>query len=144
MSLIKAAMQALDLGNAAAYAGMGLKSKQLFDVFGAYFRGVEFPKTGQMAISGLRNLASRPMVGAARAGLVGFGALAAWNMMPRHTAFAIPAGLAAGTGTGYGLGRFTQQFPRAGMGLRIGGGLLAGSLVYQGLRSPQPSEYQVS
>lgn len=146
MSMLQAAMRALDFGNAAKLVSMGLKSKQTFDVFGAYFRGVEFARAGQLSsISELKNLASRPWVGVARAGLVAGGALAAWQAIPRSDVLAIPAGLGTAAGSFYGLGRVTQNIPAKGaaLGLRAAGGLIAGSLAYQGLRSPRPDEYRV-
>ncbi len=146
MSMLKAAMQALDFGNAVSWAKMGLRNKQTFDVFGAYIRGVELPRGGRMAIDALQGLPSRLGVGAARTGLLGFGALATWNMLPRNNTLAIPAGVGAGIGTAYGMGRIPHiaQGAKWAGGLRAAGGLLAGSLVYQGLRAAGPSEYQVN
>ena len=144
MSMLQAAIRALDFGNAAAFVKMGLKSKQTFDVFGAYFRGAELPRAGSVAISELKNLASNPWVGAARAGLIAGGTLAAWQAIPRSNALAIPAGIGTSVGAYYGLGRLAEKAPgKVGIGLRVAGGLMAGSLAYQGLRAPRQEEYRV-
>ncbi|MHA2067623.1 MAG: hypothetical protein ACXABY_24940, partial [Candidatus Thorarchaeota archaeon] len=106
MSMLRSAMQALDLQNAGAWARMGLRDKQVFDVFGAYFRGAELPRAGAAAgMDALAGLQSNFGVGAMRSGLFAFGAVGAWNMLPRSNALAIPGGLGAGAGAAYMAGQ---------------------------------------
>jgi hypothetical protein len=71
------------------------------------------------------------------------GALAAWSMFPRSDALALPAAGGAAVGGFAAAGRIPALAAKTPttMALRAGAGLLAGSMAWQGLRSPRPSDY---
>jgi hypothetical protein len=151
---------ALNLKNATRMTKMGLKRRQLGGVLGAYFRGVDVPalasnigrggRTGgvnTMAMGNLNNLAAftggqgnmgtaaARIAAAAGAGIVGL------NLAKGNDLVAGAAGLGAFAGTFGALGRIPGAGGTAGTLLRGAGGLMAGSIAWQGLRGPRMSDY---
>lgn len=142
---------AINLRHASRVARMGLKHRQLGGVLGAYFRGVEVPalaanlgtSDAQAALKSFIGGTTSMGTGATRVA-AGIGAgLAGVNILGGND---VTAGIgAAGAYAGaYGaLGYIPKLRTGVGGGLaRAAGGLMAGSIAWQGLRGPRMSDYQ--
>ena len=140
---------------------MGLKEKQLGGVVGAYFRGVDLPRLGsnmsavgpELMAKSLANAPGNLGVGIFRGAVAGGAGLAAWNMMPRNDILAGAGAIGAFYGGYAGLGRYTSKFARTMMGGAMGTageqltrgatGLMAGSMVWSGLRTQRPADFMM-
>ncbi len=79
---------------------------------------------------------------AARIAAAGIGGMAALSMLPRSDAIAIPAAMGAFGAAYSGLGAIPALGGSTlGSAIRVGGGLMAGSIAWGGLRSPRMSDY---
>jgi hypothetical protein len=154
----------LDLGNAIRVAQMGLRENQLGGILGAYFRGAKMPPLGRLergvtgyatglqpmlpldasVVSGVQAQGWNPGRAGLRMATAGLGGMAAASMLPRNDAVAAGAGAGAFAGVYGGLGAMGPGILRAGRAGQLGRGALglaAGSMMWSGLRSPQPADY---
>jgi hypothetical protein len=142
VSLVAAALRGLDVQRSWALIRMGLRERQAGTALSAYFRGAEMSAGTPAALA---QMPSRWGVGAARLGVFAGGSLAAWSLIPRSDMLAGPAAGAAGIGAYAAAGRIPALAAKTPMGgaLRAGAGLLAGSMAWQGLRSPRPEDFRL-
>lgn len=168
-SIFRSVANALNLGAASKVVRMGLKHNQLGGVLGAYFRGVQFPKVGitpgglvEMGGVGATGVTLKPSTflqtyaggkgnlgrAATRIGALAAAGVVAPALLPNSDVLAGTGAAAAFGGVYTGLG--AMRGGAAGFMQGTGGmlgrgalGLMAGSMVWSGLREPRPADYMM-
>lgn len=145
-SVFKAAAEAIDLRNSLQLFRVARSKGVLGGMLGAFFRGADMTKVGQAMLSGgaeaMKQVPSSFGTGFGRvAATVGAGMLAS-AVLPRNDLVG-GMGALAGFGAGYGAMGMIPGLPTGtgGGALRTIGGLVGGSIMWQGLRGPRMSDY---
>ena len=145
-SIFKAAAEALDLQNSLHLFKVARSQGMMGGMLGAFFRGADMEVVGQaMAQGGLKAMGEVPGRFGHAAGRVAAAAgigMAASAVLPRND---ITGGMGAlaGFGAGYAGVGMIPGLPTgsAGGALRAVGGLVGGSIGWQGLRGARMSDY---